>query len=214
MLINFTYDKNKDIWCLMNIGKKSFNSKKPTDQYIQLTERYGESPTLEQASDFIDSYMLGKGININEKISTSKKDWETISNKFQKIVGSIFNTEINSNITAYFTINSRNPYSIENNLFYLFLQYSQINRLIMHELWHFYTWYSLGPYEKQKLGNQKYNDLKEALTVLINVECKDLLPEGVIDNGYTAHQEIRQKILEYWNKDRNLKNLWGYLTKY
>jgi hypothetical protein len=40
----------------------------------------------------------------------------------------------------------------------------------MHELWHFYTWYGLGVDQEERLGKEKYNDLKEALTVLINIE--------------------------------------------
>ena len=55
-----------------------------------------------------------------------------------------------------------------------------------YNLWHFYTWYGLGADQEQKLGKQKYNDLKEALTVLLNVECKDLMPEGVSDGGYPS----------------------------
>ena len=85
-------------------------------------------------------------------------------------------------------------------------------KTVMHELWHFYTWYALGVDQEERLGKQKYNDLKEALTVLINIECKDLLKKGVEDKGYPQHQGIRQKILKYWETDRNLKNLWEYLV--
>ncbi len=64
---------------------------------------------------------------------------------------------------------------------------------------------------EQKLGAEKYNELKEALTVLLNVECRDLLPSGIIDRGYPQHQELRQRILELWSKDRNMDNLWQVL---
>lgn len=43
-------------------------------------------------------------------------------------------------------------------------------------------WQSLG--RKNRQG--KYNKIKEALTVLLNIECKDLLPEGVTDNDYVS----------------------------
>lgn len=86
-------------------------------------------------------------------------------------------------------------------------------RIAMHELWHFYTWYGLGVDQEERIGKQKYNDLKEALTVLLNVECKDLLSEGTIDAGYPQHKEIRENILQYWRKDRTINNLWKYLTE-
>ena len=82
----------------------------------------------------------------------------------------------------------------------------------MHELWHFYTWYELGSHWVEKLGTSKYNELKESLTVLLNIECGDLLPAGIQDIGYPQHQDLRNKILQYWEKDRNMKNLWNYLV--
>ena len=78
----------------------------------------------------------------------------------------------------------------------------------MHELWHFYTWYSLGIDQEEKLGKQKYNNIKEALTVLLNVECKDLMLEGAYDSGYPQHKELRDKIIELWEKEKNISKLW------
>ena len=64
----------------------------------------------------------------------------------------------------------------------------------MHELWHFYIWYKFGAEWTEKLGNQKYEDLKEALTVLLNAECNDLFPYGKEDAGYAQHKELREEI--------------------
>jgi hypothetical protein len=84
----------------------------------------------------------------------------------------------------------------------------------MHELWHFYTWQVFGREWENKLGKQKYNEIKEALTVLLNVECKNLLPEGITDNGYPQHKELREKIVVEWEKDKNIEKLWGKLVAY
>ena len=81
----------------------------------------------------------------------------------------------------------------------------------MHELWHFYTWYGLGTDQERKLGRQKYNDLKESLTVLLNVECNDLMPAGIQDNGYPQHQELRAMILDFWAHEKSIIKLWDYL---
>ena len=74
----------------------------------------------------------------------------------------------------------------------------------IHELWHFYTWYSVGKKLEKELGNVKYNDLKESLTVLLNVECADLMPAGVKDEGYPQHQQMREKILQKWAEHKDL----------
>lgn len=212
MQVNFTYNKEKDVWCLLNKGKSSNNSQNSTQQYQQLVEKHGENPTARTTTVFVDDYITENKINISGRMKDFQKDWENISADFQKRAEVIFNISLPSDITAYLTINSRCPYSIQDNSFYVSLQSNQAKRIVMHELWHFYTWYGLGTDQEEKLGKYKYNDLKEALTVLLNVECKDLLPERVVDTGYPQHQEIRQKILEYWGKDRDIKNLWNYLV--
>ena len=213
MQVNFTYDKEKDIWCLLNKGKSSNNSQTSTKQYEQLIEKYGENATTETTAIFVDEYITENQIDIPNRIEDFQKNWESVSTVFQKRAEAIFDVSLPNDITAYLTINSRCPYNIQDNFFYVSLQSSHAIRTIMHELWHFYTWYGfLGTNQKERLGKHKYNDLKEALTVLLNIECEDLLPEGVVDTGYPHHQETRQRILEYWEKDRNIKNLWNYLV--
>lgn len=213
MQINFTYNKDKDIWCLLNKGKSSNNSQNSTKQYEQLVAKYGENPTVENVAIFVDEYATENNIDIQKHVEDFQKDWKSISAEFQKRAEAIFDISLPNDIAAYLTVNSRCPYNIQDNFFYVSLQSPQVRRTAMHELWHFYTWYGLSADQEEKLGKQKYNDLKESLTVLLNVECEDLLPLGVIDTGYPQHQEIREKILEYWKKDRNIKNLWNYLVE-
>ena len=52
----------------------------------------------------------------------------------------------------------------------------------------------------EKLGEEKFEDLKEALTVLTNPEEK----------GYPAHQKLRQFIRQY--RDQSLKNTIGLIV--
>ncbi len=78
----------------------------------------------------------------------------------------------------------------------------------MHEYWHLYTWYKFGVIWEEKLGKQKYNDIKESLTVLLNIECKDLFPENKKDIGYPQHQELREKIIKIWNETKDIDKLW------
>lgn len=215
MKLNFQYDKEKDIWCLLNKGKASGNSKLPTKRYEELVDQYGENPTPENASIFIESYMSENNISVDQFIADYQKEWSVISDEYQTRAEKIFGAVLPRDITVYLTINDRCPYYIENDYFFVSMTSPlSIRKLtVVHELWHFYTWYGLGADELQKLGAQKYNDLKESLTVLLNIECKDLLPEGVQDIGYPQHQELRAKIVELWEQDKNIKNLWNYLSQ-
>jgi hypothetical protein len=213
MKINFQYDKEKDIWCLLNKGKSSNNSSSPTKQYEQLVERYGENPTSTQVAEFVDDYIRKNNLNIVSLTESLQKDWQIISEEFERRAESIFNVRLNMDINVYLTVNSRCPYSIVDNSFYISMQSKQARKTIMHELWHFYTWYGLGVDEEATLGKSKYNNLKESLTVLLNVECKDLLPDGVMDAGYPQHQSIRENILQFWAKNKNISNLWEHFKK-
>lgn len=214
MKTKFQYQKEKDIWCLLNKGKSSNHSKNSTKQYDQLLEKYGENPTPEIVEEFIESYVLEKNISIEKYTNLYQNDWDKVSEEYHRRAQEIFGIKLPSDVMAYLTINSRCPYSIEENYFFVTVPtYDYIARkTTMHELWHFYTWYRFGVDQVEKLGVKKYEDLKEALTVLLNAEYKDLLPENVIDAGYPQHTDLRDKILDYWKKDRNITNLWNYIS--
>ena len=76
----------------------------------------------------------------------------------------------------------------------------------MHELWHFYTWEKFGEREMIRLGMNKYNDVKEALTILLNLECSDLMNAN--DLGYPQHQNLRKIIADTWLKTKNIEDTW------
>lgn len=198
---------------MLNKGKSSSNSVLPTKQYQALISSVGENPTEAQTAEFIGNYMSANGIDIQKAVAGHQSEWDTIATEFQKRAEGVFGTTLPHDITAYLSINSRSPYSLQENYFFVAVPTSSVNKTAMHELWHFYTWQKFGQEWEDKLGKQKYNDIKEALTVLLNVECKDLMPE-VEDKGYPQHQELRAKILEIWSLKKNIDGLWSQLTWY
>ena len=211
-MISFQYDQSKDIWCLLNKGKSSNNSAHPTKVYELLTERFGSSPSESDTKDFIETYFTERDVSVTKYIQQYQADWENVAEEYHKIATRIFGTELPNAVTAYLTINNRNPYSIQKNMFYVSVPRESVRKIIMHELWHFYTWYGLGVDQEERLGKEKYNDLKEALTVLLNIECKGLFPEGVTDSGYPQHQELRQKISGLWSTHGDVHKVWELLT--
>ncbi len=214
MKVTFEYDKEKDIWCLLNKGKSSSHSQKPTKQYEQLIEKYGDEPGEEVSREFVENYLLDKKVLTKECVNAYQQDWDSVSFEFQSRAESIFETALSINLKAYLTINSRCPYSLEENYFFVTFPTNNYiaRRTVMHELWHFYTWQIFGSEQLERMGAQKYGDLKEALTVLLNIECADLLTSDIKDNGYPQHQELRQRITEFWINDKDIRNLWDYLA--
>lgn len=212
MKIIFDYNKEKDTLCLLNKGRGSNNSSNPTKVYQLLVSRYGENPTEQVVSKFVDEYISENNTSPDEYIEKYTIDWKSISAEYHKRAESIFGVVLPQDITAYLTINNRNPYSIVDNMFYVTFPKETVRKTIMHELWHFYTWYGLGTDQEEKLGKQKYNNVKEALTVLLNEECGDLMPDGIYDKGYPQHQELREKIKRLWNEQKDIYWIWKEVT--
>lgn len=212
MKLHFEYNREKDIWCLLNKGKSSNNSQLPTKVYQELTAQQGESPTEEKVSEFIETYISENRIDVKQYRTDYEKDWDVIADEYKRRAEAIFGTSLPADITAYLTINNRCPYDIAGNYFFVSVPSHSARRIVMHELWHFYTWYGFGTDQEEKMGKQKYNDMKEALTVLLNAECRDLLPIGEYDEGYPQHRDMREKILRFWEKEKNILKLWEHLA--
>lgn len=208
MKINFEYNKEKDVWCLLTKGKSSNNSSSPTKVYEELVAEYGENPTSEETAVFIGKYIAEKQIDIQKLTEEFKDDWETIAGEYHKIAEKVFGLNLPQEPTAYLTINTRCPYSIEGNYFFVSVSNQSARSTVMHELWHFYTWQKFGADVEERLGKQKYNDIKEAFTVLLNIECGDLFHQGAKDYGYPQHQDLRSKIVETWNESKDIEKVW------
>jgi len=211
MNLNLLYNKEKDIWCLLNKGKSSNNSPNPTPVYQKLISKAGDNPTEANTSLFIDEYLNKNNLHPEEIIKKYEKEFESIYDNFQSIAEKVFNVSLNKNITVYLTVNTRCPYNIKDGWFFVSMSKGNPVLTMMHELWHFYTWEKFGNNWLEKLGNEKYNDIKESLSVLLNIECKHLLPEGVEDNGYPQHQELRKQIIELWNQNHDIDYVWKNL---
>ena len=109
MKVTFTYDEGKDIWCLLNYGKSSMNSKTQTKVYEQLVSFCGENPTKEDASKFISRFTIENNIILEEYVSRYQKDWDKVSEVYIKIAERVFGVSLESDVTAYITINNRSP---------------------------------------------------------------------------------------------------------
>lgn len=207
--VEFIYDKDKDIDCLLRVGKGGQFSPFPTKVYKKLIEEHGEDPTPEQTSFFIDSYMKENSLDIEECAQKYNSETQGVLDEFKTRAESIFNIQIPEGTKSYLTINNRLPYNIQENYFYTRLSSNPDTSTPMHELWHFYTWYKFGITDLKELGAQKYGDIKEALTVLLNTEGANLLPKGLRDNGYPQHKELRDKIIELWKEKQDIEFVWN-----
>ena len=139
------------------------------------------------------------------------KGWEKIEKEYferlQKMMKSPFYSK---KVRAYLTTAGRCPYN-PNSVppsFYVtfFAGIPNILEIAGHELMHLHFHHS--KYWKiceKEFGNKKTHDLKEALTVLLNLEFRDLWI--LEDRGYPNHIELRKFISQQWKKEKNFDKL-------
>lgn len=210
MKVYFSYSLDKDVENFIK-SAQSVNNKNPTKLQEVYIEKFGKDFDPAKVRSFIESYNQENKIDFDAAVAEIDKNWRTIESEFIRRAENIFGA-YPSDILAYLSINSRGTYNTEENYFFVFIGSRNTNAVIMHELWHFYTRHRLhADLVKDGISSEKYNDIKESLTELLNLECNDLL-EGHEDMGYPQHAVMRALIREIWTKNKNLDHLITELT--
>lgn len=157
---------------------------------------------------FLEHFIRNSEIDVDRTSNAISEEWRNLEADFVKRSDAIFG--IHSNfwpVTGYLTTNSRCTYQIEKGEFFVYLLSSSPIANVMHELFHFYTWYAFHQrLDEYGVDRGAYNDFKEALTVLLNVEFTDLM-QGAIDRGYPQHVKLREDIDTLWRRDRSLTSI-------
>jgi len=213
MKINFRYDAEKDTWCLKTKGPSSNNSAKPTKTYLQLTKKHGPHPSDAQIASFIKQE-IETNYDIDSVLQSWDSHWKTIEHAYHHAAERVFRTSINRDLTGYATVNTRCPYNLKEGWFFIALSQANPSPIIMHELWHFYTWEQFGATEHDRIGARNYNTIKESLTVLLNIECANLFPHDQKDLGYPQHLELRKRITEWWHTKPDIQYIWERASRF
>lgn len=214
MRLRFVYDINKDVENLIN-GSRSVNSSRKTEFHQLYSAKHGDTIDPTKAREFIVQHLTERGIDMPKELSDMEKGWLAISDRFvsrcEKLFGLTYPRE---EIVAYLTTNNRCTYSIKNGYFFVRVKgYKQANATIMHELLHFYTQEAF--YDRLKargLTDMQYNEIKESLTELLNVEFADLM-DGDTDTGYPQHMEMRKRLRMLLGQGKGLSDAADELSK-
>ncbi|MEI7718768.1 MAG: hypothetical protein WCI72_02785 [archaeon] len=140
--------------------------------------------------------------------------WSKIEGEFfrrlAKMTGNSFEDKITGQITTIGTC----PYNPEKSTFMVSL-FSHLPSAICtcaHEIMHLHFHkFDFARIEKQ-IGTEKTHDLREALTVLLNLEFRDLLIGG--DKGYEQHLPLRKFIVTEWEKENDYPKLLDKCVEY
>jgi hypothetical protein len=202
MPISFRYDINKEY----ENFRKSFNSRNHQLASPRQQEFFSQFTELnpENARAFVERYIPDHGIIMDEMIQKVREQWQDVGKTFYSRADKIFGIPFSHEpVTAWLTIHDRCSYGEHNTDFFIHLNLPTVNKTIMHELWHFYFYFSVGHDILQQHGRSIYNDIKESLTVLLNVIFVDLL-KGATDKGYPQHAELRKIIAMEYEKTNSI----------
>ena len=207
MKLRFAYDIEKDIENFIK-GTRAVNSKKPTKFQIAFSEKCGDDFEPQKIKAFIEEQDKINGFNAGKEVVAVDERWKIAEpifiERIEKIFGISYPAPI---ITVYLTHNERCTYNIEQNYFFVRIGSEFSNNTIMHELLHFYTWHAFGKkLLDDGLSKLAYNDIKESLTELLNLEFSDLM-NGKRDGGYPQHRDMRGEIQKIWPAHKNISEL-------
>lgn len=208
--VNFIFDKEKDV---NNIWKTAssksygydFSSKMPS-----VLVEFCKNHSYKESKPFIEKFFSSIYSSKIPEVSliSVNKSWNLIEKEYFKRLERITGKKLSAKkINGYMTIAPRCPYNPEDNSF-MFNFFSNIPNILStagHEILHLHFHEHYFKKVEKQLGHDKTQDLKEALTVLLNLEFQDLW--FINDNGYDSHKSLREFIKIEWQKDKNFDNL-------
>jgi len=215
MIVEFKFDKEKDlfnIWETSNSGKHfGHDFTKNVPKEILKICKGKKFSNCKSKLEKISYNLYSK----NDLIKDIEKDmnvaWRKIEKKYFKRLENLTNQKIAfTKSLAYLTSTTRCPYKPHWRppAFYvkIFSSIQDAMQTTGHELMHIHLhnidWWKR---VEKKIGYNKTDDLKEALTELLNSDFRDLWK--IRDKGYPNHVKLRKFIRQEWKKEKNFDKL-------
>ena len=208
--VTFVFDKEKDlenIWKACNSEKNyGYDFKKSIPKNI-IDMCMGKEYNIVKKELGKKLEMTHKSELIKQVIKAVNLSWRGIEKEYFKRMDKIMKHKFpNIKITGYLTTISKCPYSYNKKdphfMFNMFSSIPGILQISGHELMHFYVHYFHWDKIEKQIGYEKTKDLKQALTVLLNEEFRDLWLAR--DVGYDNHEKLRKFIQEEWKKKKDI----------
>jgi hypothetical protein len=143
---------------------------------------------------------------IDKQLKALDEIWKKIGSKYFKRLEKITQKPIFwKDFGCYLTTGNMCPYNPKEKWFMVSMWHSICASItaICHEIFHLQFLHYYGDYCRKFLSEQQKEDLKEAITFILNTDFNDLLI--CKDNGYPNHQELRKKLKSIWLKNKNFK---------
>ncbi len=179
-------------------GAESRNHGGKLSNFTQKMQDSGvDIDNAEQIIAYCETVLKERSINPAERVRLAQAGWDRIEIEVETILKRLFETDRGiENITAYLSVNDRFGYNPQKGFFFTTIYDDNVNKICVHELLHFYTYRETLNIFKDSGVTNLFNDYKEALTVLLNLEFKNVLSGE--DKGHLRQQGLREYIKTTW----------------
>jgi len=210
--VTFVFDKEKDLrnnhFAVNFVSpfepKRKFNQFSPLD--CCKGKKFGECSKIigEFHKKLYDSPLI-------ESVKDAFQNaWDIISEQFFKRLDDMTGKKFPfKEVKVYLTTQTLTPYDSKEGNYYVSIWNNISHALktsgheLMHLHFHKYDWEGI----ENQLGKDKTNSLKEALTVLLNVEFKDLWFISDKGKANEKQQKLREFIKKEWIQEKNYNSL-------
>lgn len=163
--------------------------------------------TQKDAYSFLIPYLenIYKNLNIDSYINDIQKGFSKNQSKIFERMHKVTNRPIyRDTFICFLTSFPRFPYNYEKGYIWISNKRPldfQIS-VFIHELLHFQYFAYFGEKVWDELGPDMHEGIKEAMTIILNEEFKDITP--VSHEGYEIYRDLSKKLLEIWGKTENM----------
>lgn len=201
MHLVFLYEGEKEFLNLQ-AGNRSLNRSHQSDFSKQLEDSGVDINSPESVTEKCREIISKKGLDVAGKIQFFTKKWEGVEQEAFERLGRLFETDKDpTEITAYLSLNERCSYNSQEGYFFINIFSQEPIMVCLHEILHFFT----HKFIKLDISPQHYNNYKESLTVLLNLEFADLTEHE--DRGYPQHKKIRDYITKKYDGSSSVASL-------
>jgi len=202
----FVFDKEKDlynIWETCNVASNWFDYKKTmSPALLKICEGKKFQECKKELENHKQRLYDSKMIEVIAK--AIQEAWNNINDEFFRRLERIMKKPVYTGLfMGYITTVTRCPYDTESSWFMVsfFRDILNVLKTAGHELMHLQFHHNYWANVEKEIGYEKTADLKEALTVLLNLEFRDLWFTD--DSGYPKHKNLRGFIEKTWKEKKD-----------
>lgn len=202
----FKFDKEKDLWNIWDTVNyiSPWEGKKLNK--IPILDEICKGKKFKECKEEIKKFCkpMHNSPLLPLIIESFQKAWNKINDKYFKILEKITGKPMPFNkITGYLTTQMRCPYDPKEPSFMvsMFANIPSALNICAHELMHIHFHNTDWPKIEKQIGREKTANLKEALTVLLNLEFRDLLILKDKGKDSKDQQKLRIFIEKQWKKE-------------